>query len=115
MYSDLHKTATENFLINEQKFADLESMIGFIEYRVYRTKLYQGRVNHGKFSKQYSSPFNYVTKKTQKILSSNQCGELVYMPDDTSKTKTLPCKSLRTFDYEIVYTITYGLTTIGGN
>ena len=95
--SDLHKAGTSNFLLNGKKFSDLKSFIGFTEYRVYCTKPYHGRINHAKFTNATSegrSLFNYVTERSYKE-PSNICKALEYMDDDSSRTKTLPCRLLK--------------------
>ena len=98
-YSNLHKAATQNFLLDGNKFANLKSLIGFSEYRVYCTKPYHGRTNHAKFS--YTNPssvplFNYTTEASY-YPPSSLCNALVYMSDDSSKTNTLPCHLLRPY------------------
>ena len=96
-YSDLHKAATQNFLLDGNKFVNLKSLIGFTEYRVYCTKPYHGRTNHAKFSNTNPNSlplFNYATEASYSS-PSNLCNALVYMSDDNSKSRTLSCSSLR--------------------
>ena len=101
-FSDLHKVAIQNHLLDGNRFADLKSTIRFTEYRVYCTKPYHGRTNHAKFTN--SNPisaelFNYATSEVLKSPStapSMLCNTLVYMSDDTSRTRLLhPCNSLK--------------------
>ena len=93
--STLHKAASQNFLLDGNKFFDLESLIGFTEYRIFCTKPYHGRTHHAKFSNTNSvSMFNYTIGESH-YRPSDLCNGLQYMSDDTSKTRTLPCQSLR--------------------
>ena len=96
-FSNLHKVATQNHLLDGNKFSYLKSIISFTEYRVYCTKPYHGRTNHAKFSNTKAPSsllFNYVTKDSSKELS-NLCNVLAYMPDDTSRTRVLDCSSVK--------------------
>lgn len=98
--SDLHKAATQNHLLDGNKFSDLKSRIGFTEYRVYCTKPYHGRINHAKFSN--TNPisaqlFNYATDAVKfSSVPSVLCNVLVYMSNDNSRTRLLyPCTLLK--------------------
>ena len=98
-FSDLHNAATQNFLLDGKRYLDLQSIIGFTEYRVYCTKPYHGRINHAKFSNTNSSSlplFNYTTEESYSVPPPNLCNALVYMEDDNSKTRYLSCNDLRT-------------------
>ena len=105
-FSDLHNAATQNFLLDGKRYLDLQSIIGFTEYRVYCTKPYHGRTNHAKFSNtnSYSLPLiNFTAEESYSTPSPNLCNALVYMEDDNSRTRTFPCNGLRTFQNPISY------------
>ena len=95
----------ENFLLRGDRFSDLKSLINFTEYRVYCTKPYHRRTQHAKFttaSLKIPSLFDYVTEIANKA-PSNICDAIEYMPDDTSRTQTLPCTSMKPFSSGSMY------------
>ena len=102
-YSDLHKAAAKNFLLDGNKFANLTSLIGITEYRVYCIKPYHGRTNHAKFSSTNPNSlplFNYATGVSS-FMPSNLCNALSYMLDDNSKARALSCYSLKPYAREM--------------
>ena len=77
--STLHKAASQNFLLDGNKFFDLEFLIGFTEYRIFCTKPYHGRTHHAKFSKTSSvSMFNYTIGESH-YRPSDLCLSLIHI------------------------------------
>ena len=97
-FSNLHKVKTQNHLLDGNKFIDLKSIINFTEYRVFCTKPYHGRINHAKFSNTKAPSslfFDYVSTNGSSTELINLCDVLVYMADDTSRTRVLDCSSVK--------------------
>lgn len=99
-FTDLHRVATQNFLLSGKKFNNLKSIIDFTEYRAYCYKPSHGRTFHVKFSSTnpLSLPFfNHITNGTKPPTSLHNV--LSFMPDDNSYAQRTHERFLETFSY----------------